>query len=244
MDDMTMKNFFLSLKTTVWTLSVLVCIFFIGSYLMPVHREVFERMNEDILSAWVETTALGDLRYTWWFFAALAGLALLTVNAFICSIQAIKGKWTRSDFLLRISPQVIHAGFLFILLAHLLSAGWGYKTSGMMSEGAFARLPENRGLFLKAIHVQAGTSGSIANWSAEALIYENDVPVGGGILGPNKPIFYKGVGIYLEHLSFDSVPVAFLVVAKDPGAIWALCGAILFTVGSAALLAVKWKKAT
>ena len=56
------------------------------------------------------------------FFAALAALVLLTINTLVCSIQAVKGRWTRSDFFLRIAPQVVHAGFLCILLAHLLGA--------------------------------------------------------------------------------------------------------------------------
>ena len=56
-----MKNFFLSLKTTVWTLFVLVCLFFVGSYMMPAHREVFAPMNDDILFRWVNRIASGSL---------------------------------------------------------------------------------------------------------------------------------------------------------------------------------------
>jgi ResB-like family protein len=238
-----MMNFFLSLKTAVWTLFVLVCLFFIGSSMMPLHREIFAPMNEDILFRWIGSTAAGSLWYTWWFFGALAGLALLAINTLACSIQAVEGKWTRSDFLLRISPQVVHAGFLFILLAHLLGAGWGYKASGMMPEGAFARLPENRGLLLQAIHVRTDDRGFMTDWAAEAALYEGDRVVKTGILGPNAPLFYQGVGIYLKHLSFESGPVALLVVAKDPGAVWALVGGILFMLGSVTLLVLKWKKA-
>ncbi len=60
---------------------------------------------------------------------------LLTVNTLVCSLQAVRGRWSREDFLLRISPQIVHIGFLFILLAHLLGAGSGYKVSGMLPEG-------------------------------------------------------------------------------------------------------------
>src|SRR5512146_2680502 len=132
-----MLKFFLSLKTTVWTLLALVCLFFIGSYLMPVHRDVFSGMNDDILFRWVKNTAQAHLWSTWWLFAAFAGLVLLTLNTLVCSFQAVMGKWTRRDFLLRISPQIIHLGFLFILLAHLVGAGWGYKIAGVMPEGAY-----------------------------------------------------------------------------------------------------------
>jgi hypothetical protein len=234
-----MKNFFLSLKTTVWTLFALVCLFFVGSYLMPAHREIFASMNETILFAWLENAAWGSPWYTWWFFAALAALALLAVNTLFCGIQAVKGGWTRADFLQRIAPQVVHAGFLFILLAHLLGAGWGYKLSGSLPEGAYARLPEERTLYLKQLRVQADARGVLTDWAAEVLLYENKELVAAGALGPNQPLFYRGTGIYLKSLSLETGPTAFLVVAKDPGALWALAGGVL---GSAALLAPRWNR--
>jgi cytochrome c biogenesis protein ResB len=238
-----MKKFFLSLKTSVWTLLVLICLFFIGSYMMPVHREAFSSMNEDILFAWVKTTASDNLWYTWWFFGAFAALTLLMVNTVVCSVQAIRDRWTRTDFLRRISPQIIHAGFLFILLAHLIGAGWGYKLSGMVGEGTLVRLPENRGLYLKAIHVDTDTRGYMTDWAAEATVYENEQPVKSGTLGPNTPLFIAGTGIYLKSLSFERGPAALLVVARDPGAIWALAGGLLFMIGSMMILVFKWKKA-
>ena len=238
-----MKNFFLSLKTTVWTLLGLVVLFFIGAYMMPMHREVFSSMNDSLLFDWVKNAAVGNIRHTWWFFAALAVLMLLTINTLVCSLQAIRGKWSRADFLLRISPQIIHLGFLFILLAHLLGAGWGYKHSGMLHEGGFARLPENRALALQTIVVQADTAGYLQDWSAEVSLYENDTVVKRGTLGPNKPLFYKGVGVYLKSLDFERGPAALLMINKDPGAPWALLGGVLFVLGSVTLLMLKWKKA-
>jgi cytochrome c biogenesis protein ResB len=207
------------------------------------HKEVFAPMNEDLLFRWVTTSASGNIAYTWWFFGALVALALLTVNAIVCSIQAIKGKWTRDDFLLRISPQIVHLGFLFILLAHLLGAGWGYKLSGMMPEGAFAPLPEDMALKLEAINVKTDNRGFTTDWAADALLYENDKIVAHGTLGPNAPLFYKGVGVYLKSLNFDRRPAALLVIAKDPGAVWALVGGLLFMIGAVTLLVLKWKKA-
>jgi len=238
-----MKNFFLSLKTTVWTLFALVCLFFIGSYMMPVHREVFTPMNEDILFRWVRDTASRNVGATWWFFAALAGLALLTVNTIVCSIEAVRGRWSRADFLLRISPQAMHVGFLFILLAHLLGAGWGYKLSGMMPEGAFAPLPDELALRLHQVRVQTDDRGFMRDWAAEVSLYENNRLVKSGTLGPNKPLFYGGTGVYLKSPDFEQGPAAHLVIAKDPGAAWALVGGVLFLLGSVTLLVLKWKKA-
>ncbi len=237
-----MKNFFLSLKTTVWTLLILICIFFVGSYMMPMHSKIFSSMNDDLLYAWAERTALDNLWYTWWFFAAIAGLALLTINTLVCSLQAVREKWSRSNALLRISPQIIHIGFLFILLAHLLGAGWGYKISGALPEGAAAQLPEKKALYLRAVHADIDPRGIPRDWSAEVTLIEDNQPVASGTLGPNRPLLYNGLGIYMKSFEFEPRPYAVLLVAKDPGAIWALVGGILFILGSLSLLALKWEK--
>ncbi len=238
-----MKNFFLSLRTTVWTLLVLIGLFFLGSYMMPVHRGIFGSMNDRLLFDWVREVAADHPWETGWFFAALGALVLLTINTLVCSIQAVKGRWSRSDFLLRIAPQVVHAGFLFILLAHLLGALSGYRLSGTVPEGSFVRIPENRVLHLEAVRVDVDRSGYPRDWSADIEVLEGGHPVAAGSLGPNAPLFYRGVGFYLKSFDFERVPMALLMVNKDPGAPWALAGSILFAVGAATILALKWKKA-
>jgi hypothetical protein len=238
-----MKNFFLSLKTTVWTLLALICIFFAGSYLMPAHKDVHGAMNDRLLFEWVEQFALDHPGETSWFFLSVAGLIVLTINTIVCSFQAIKGRWSRQDFLLRIAPQIVHIGFLFILLAHLIGAGWGYRLSGVVPEGSFANLPGGQSLILNKISVQADATGYLRDWEAEVYLYENSQRVAGGILGPNQPLFYRGVGIYLKSLEFEPTPAAFLLATKDPGAVWALVGAILFIIGTGIILVLKWKKA-
>jgi cytochrome c biogenesis protein ResB len=238
-----MMKFFLSLKTAVWLLLILIMVFFVGSSMMPAHRAVFGPMNELLLFDWMQHVALQHPWQTWWFFASLSLLVLLTINTIACSLQAVKGRWTRSAFLLRISPQIIHIAFLFILLAHLLGAGMGYRLSGMVPQGAFVRLPEGRTLHLEGLQVIPDRSGFPTDWRADIEIYESDTMVAAGTLGPNSPLFHRGVGIYLKSFDFDQGPVALLMVNKDPGALWALVGAILFAIGSAILLAFKWRKA-
>jgi cytochrome c biogenesis protein ResB len=238
-----MKNFFLSLKTAVWTLFGLVCLFFIGSSLMPMHQDIFSHMNDSLLFHWARDVAAKYLWQTWWFFAALLGLALLAINTIVCSLQTIRAKWIRKNFLPRISPQVTHIGFLFIMTGHLISACWGYKLSGMMHEDSFVKLPEDRGLYLQKIFTQTDTTGFIQDWAAMVSLYENGNFVKSGTLGPNKPLFYNGTAIYLKSLSFDAGPVALLLVAKDPGAVWVLAGGVLFMLGSIVLLVLKWKDA-
>jgi cytochrome c biogenesis protein ResB len=237
-----MKSFFLSLKTTVWTLTAIVVLFFIGSYMMPVHGEVFGPMNSGLLVDWAVEIGISDLWHTWWLFASVAALVLLTINTVVCSIQAVKGKWSRRDALLRLSPQVIHLGFLFVLLGHLLGAGWGYRLAGMLPEGASAGLPDSRTLQLSEIRADFDQQGALRNWSAVASVYRDNVLLKSGTLGPNQPLFHEGTGIYLMRPDFRGGPAAFLMANKDPGALWALVGGILTLAGSMMLLVLKWKK--
>ena len=83
----------------------------------------------------------------------------------------------------------------------------------------------------------------MTDWSADVSLYENSKLVKGGTLGPNTPLFYGGTGVYLKSLNFDRGPAALLMVAKDPGAVWALVGGVLFILGAVTLLALKWKRA-
>jgi hypothetical protein len=113
----------------------------------------------------------------------------------------------------------------------------------MLPEGGFGRLPEDRGVLLQEIRVQTDASGYMTDWTAAVSLYEKDRIVKSDVLRPNKPVFYRGIGVYLKTLNFDRGPSAFLMIVKDPGAVWALAGGLLFMLGSVTLLALKLKRA-
>lgn len=238
-----MKNFFLSLKTTVWVLFALICVFFLGSYLMPAYKDVHGPMNDRLLFQWAGQYALGSPWAASWFFLSLAGLVLLTANTLVCSWQAVKGKWSREDFLLRVAPQIVHIGFLFILLAHLLGAGWGYRVSGMLPVEMSAKLPDGQVLYLNDLRPRVDARGNLTDWSAEVFLFEGNSRVAAGVLGPNTPLFHDGMGVYLKSFDFQDRPVAFLMVNRDPGAVWALVGSLLFMIGTGIILVLKWNNA-
>jgi hypothetical protein len=51
------------------------------------------------------------------------------------------------------------------------------------------------------------------------------------------------MGVYLKSFDLQQPPAAFLLVTRDPGAVWALVGAVFFMVGTVIILFLKWKKA-
>jgi hypothetical protein len=90
---------------------------------------------------------------------------------------------------------------------------------------------------------QVDDRGNLKDWAAVIGIYENDRLVATGVLGPNAPLFYKGMGVYLKSFDLRDRPVALLMVNRDPGALWALAGSVLFMAGTIVILVLKWKKA-
>jgi hypothetical protein len=50
------------------------------------------------------------------------------------------------------------------------------------------------------------------------------------------------MGVYLKSFELQDRPVALLMVNRDPGAVWALAGSVLFMIGTTITLALKWRK--
>ena len=148
-----------------------------------------------------------------------------------------RGSWDRRDV---ISSGVV---LLFILLAHLLGAGWGYRITGALPVERSAQLPDGKVLYLNDLRPQVDDRGNLRDWAAVVGIFENDKLVASGILGPNAPLFHEGMGVYLKSFDLRDRPVALLMVNRDPGAVWALFGSVLFMIGTGIILVLKWKTA-
>jgi len=231
-------DFFISLKTAVWLMLAVLAVLFAGSAIMPSRPDIYGDMNDILLFDWLRETAGKPMNF--WFVAALGLLAVLAVNTIVCSLDSLIKKLNRREFLLRISPQLMHIGFLFILLGHLLGAGWGFKTGGALNEGRSGILPDGKAVVLRSLDMQFYPSGMPRDWSANVDIYENNSRVASGTLGANRPLFVDGIGIYLKSLTqTNDGPAAVIHVARDPGALWALAGAIVFTVGNFIFLWLK-----
>jgi hypothetical protein len=55
-------------------------------------------------------------------------------------------------------------------------------------------------------------------------------------------VFHRGVGVYVKDLRAFPHKMVLLEVSREPGAIWALGGSILFMTGTIALLMLKMKR--
>jgi hypothetical protein len=234
----TILKFFLSLRTALWLLMALLCLLLYGSVIMPMNEE-FQALRTVPLFQWMEENPFS---MTWWLWAAIGLLSLLTANTLLCSIDSVKKKKSARQWMLVLSPQIVHIGFLFILLAHLLSGYSSFRGTAVVYENSGLNLPNGNDVLFKKIDVYMDPRGYMKDWSAEVEYFKSGTSVGTDSIKPNSPSFLDGLGIYIKDIQLQPYPVAMIEVSKDPGAIWALVGGVLFMAGMVTLLFLKIKK--
>jgi cytochrome c biogenesis protein ResB len=229
--------FFLSLRTAIWLTLAVLAVLFYGSFVMPRHEE-FKALHTVPLFPWLAETPLS---ITWWLFAAIGLLGLLAINTIACSLDSLVRKRGARNFLLIIAPQVIHAGFLFILLAHVLSSYDSFRGMTQVQEGTRLPLPDGTGIAFERINAAVSPDGYITDFSADVALFDaQGRPAGRTTMAPNDPAFFGGVGIYIKTVQPGPVTASALIeVSRDAGAAWALAGGIMSVAGMIILLLLK-----
>jgi hypothetical protein len=228
-------EFFISLRTAIWLVAALICLLLYGSFVMPAHEE-FLGLHSVALFDWMQETPAS---LTWWLWTAIAVLSLLTANTVVCSIESIVRKREVRQWLLIISPQIMHIGFLFILLAHLMSSYGSFKAVTFAYRDSMFALPNSLDVRFNRVDAAVDASGYVTDWSAEVEYFKEGRSVARDRILPNKPSFRGGIGIYIKTVKTAPFPVAMIEVSREPGAPWALAGGALFMAGMIMLLALK-----
>jgi ResB-like family protein len=222
-----------SLSLGIWLTFGVICLLGVGSFMGG--GEEGGAINEMPLFAWLREVSFAT---SWWLWLTIALLALLVLNTVLCSIESLRMKWQKGSFLIRIAPQVIHAGFLLIVLAHLFSAYGGFKQQFQAAEGQVIGFPDGSGVEVQRIDAVMGMRGMVTDYSAQLRTVDAGVDRT-AVIRPNHPFFHRGFGLYLKHAEPYPYPNAFIEIHREPGAGMALAGALLFTVGNVVLLAVR-----
>jgi len=220
-----------SLSLGLWLMGGVMVLLAVGSF----GGEDAASLNEIPLFAWLGAAPVSA---SWWLWGTLGLLALLVLNTLLCSVEAIRKRYGKSGFIPLLAPQLMHGGFLLIVLAHLLSAKGGAKQAMQLFEGSDLRFPGGGSVVVEAIEVETGPQGMPLDYRARVRVVENGMtaPV---TVRPNEPLFHGGLGIYLKHAEPLPVPTAIVEIHREPGAGWALAGAVLFTAGNVMLLVVR-----
>lgn len=231
-------NFFFSLRTCIWLLLALICFLLYGASITTL-KEEFHALNAVLLFHWLKEN---PVHITWWLWGAIGVLSFLTANTLLCSIESVLRKKGSRQWLLILSPQVMHIGFLFMLLAHLLSSQGSFHGTAFVHEGAMLQLPNGFSVVFDEIHAAVDPSGNIRNWSADIRYFKGGRETKRDMISPNNPSFKDGFGIYIKTIHMQAFPFALVEVSKEPGALWALTGSILFLIGMITLLILKIKR--
>lgn len=218
-----------SLNLGIWLMLGVVVLLGVGSFSGGGAES--SSINDMPLFYWLKET---PIVFSWWLWLTIGLLGVLALNTVLCSIESLRSKYGRAKFLTLIAPQVMHAGFLFIVLAHLFSAYGGLKGVMQVNEGEAIGFPDGTGVVIGNIAGQVGAMGMMTDYSA-------DVRSGTTMqtISPNHPFFYKGFGVYLKDVQLVPDRVALVEIHREPGAGLALAGALLFTIGNVVLLAVR-----
>lgn len=223
-----------SLNTGIVLLLILLLLLIAGAFIMPSY-EAFSLLYVMPLFYWLKEV---PAQVSWWLILSIAVIAMLTVNTLLCSADSIIKKYIKNKFLLIIAPQIMHLGFLFILLSHFLSSYGGNRELFQVREGTWLSLPDGSIVEIKELIIRHDNSGYITDMGMEIIHHSSSHDFRYTVI-PNKPFIHKGTGLYLKTASPYPLKSAIVEISREPGAIPALIGAILFVAGNASLLFMK-----
>ncbi len=223
-----------SLTLGLWLLGGVMLLLAVGSFLQGEGSSI----NEGALYDWLREV---PLRESWWLWGAIGLIAVLALNTLLCSLESLRLKWDKGSFLVRIAPQLMHLGFLFIIIAHLQSAYGGFKQAMQVEAGSSIRFPDGSDVVFKDFAATYSKMGMPTAYSA-TLECITAGKVKTAIISPNHPFFHLGHGVYIKDIAPPPLKAALIEVHKEPGAIMALTGGAIFTVANIILLARRREK--
>jgi len=160
---------FASLSLGLWLMGGVMVLLAAGSF----GGEDAASLNEMPLFAWL---GAAPVSVSWWLWGTLVLLALLVLNTLLCSVEAIRKRYGKSGLISLLAPQLMHAGFLLIVLAHLLSAKGGAKQGMQLYEGSDLRFSGGGSVVVEAIEVETGPRGMPLDYRARVRVAEGGRP--------------------------------------------------------------------
>jgi len=234
-------NLLISLNTVFWLFAATLLFMLIGSFALPSDLAFFSGIDDEPLFGWLSANA--DIAKTWWILAIVAAIALLGASTALCTIDYLMNRLTRSRMLLKLSPQVMHIGVLFIMLGHLLTGSYGFKTDVSVNEGNAASAG-GVDIRLEKMTLTLDELGFASDWSAVISLSGAGSAAESKRIAPSSPVYYGGLGLYFRSVDTPAeaggAPAAVFRVSKDPGAPWALLGAILLAGGGIGFLTARF----
>lgn len=194
-------------------------------------------INSMPLLVWLREVPVG---VSWWLWLTLALLALLAINTVLCSCETLWSRRGRGGWAALLAPQLMHAGFLLIMLGHLFSASGSELLQVEVREGQLVTLPNGARFGVAGISVSSLPNGMPVAFSSQ-LVTDLQNPVVRTVISPNRPWFSGAYGVYIKQADDYPLRRALLEVHREPGASLALAGTLLFVVGNILVLVFRSK---
>lgn len=217
-----------SIKTTLVIIFISMSIFLTGSFIIPKNLQFFSEINEMPLFKWLSLNE--DIKKTFWIYLSILAMAFLSLNMIVCLIDDLLKRLSPVLLIQRLSPHLIHAGVLLVLLGHLISASTGFKKDLSVRRGEEVFLNDMR-IKIEAIEFVDLRSEDQSRWRVHLEI-NSGLHWSTAVAEPARPVFYK-YAIYAKSAEPDGRVI--LGIVHDPGAKWEVAGAIVFVLGAGGL---------
>jgi len=237
---MTVIKFLLSFKTVTWLFLAFIAIMFVGALSLSGNLSFFSGIDETPLFTWL--VAAGDSSKTWWIYLLIAMLALLAASTIACTIDALVNRMGTTHLLVKLSPQIMHMGVLFIMLGHLLTASLGFKTDVLVKKNERTAITDTTAIYLADVSVWKDRQGYDGDWAAKIWWYDDSPIIQEKTIRPVHPRYFGQFGVYIKSVTLKPEVSALIRVCRDPGALWALIGGLLLSAGGAGFLLGRFSK--
>lgn len=226
-------RFLISIELCLGLLALLCIMMAVGSFRLS--GGYAAAINAMPLLAWLREVPVG---ISWWLWLTLVLLILLVLNTLLCSSETLWSRRGMGGIAALLAPQLIHAGFLLVVLAHLLSATGSSLQQMEVQEGSLATLPNGVQFGVAGIDVSNSPTGMPIAFSSQ-LVTDLQNPSTRVVISPNHPWFSGGYGVYIKQAVGYPFRRALFEIHREPGAGMALAGALLFSVGTVVLLVIR-----
>ncbi len=208
----------LSVKTAFVLIWAFVIVAFIGSVELPSHLAFFSGIDEEPLFKWLSENR--DLVKTWWIYGLILCLAMIAINTIFCTAEALMKRLKGKNIIAKLTPQLMHIGVLLVMLGHLITASYGFRTETQLYRGQGLRLPDGQNIEILSIKEVLDEDGFAIDWTV-TIKTDKGTFLSSGPLRPAKTGEYTIMAQAVEE------GTTVIRVVRDPGAHWALAGGVL-----------------
>ena len=221
------------MKLAIWILALQVALFLAGALQMPVMQE-YGSINTVSLFEWMRSNPVSA---TWWMWVSVALVAALGLNTLACTVDALIRKSGGRSWFMVLGAQIVHAGFMLLMVAHLASAAGAYSGRVVLGEGESVDLWGREVLVLDKVEMRLAPSGMPVDYGVKLSYHSpSGELLASDYSAPNSPSLRGGLGVYVKDIRPG---MAMIEVHHEPGRWWALAGGALFLLGTLMLMGQK-----